>query len=705
MHGEPTGIHSGTAAPPNTRTKRPWIWITAATTVALIIASVGTALILDGPDVPTSFLELYLTDLPADFSRFDVRIAAVEFGAQRLPLELDQRAFDLLSLRGPSDALRIARGTVPAGQEQDIHIRFESATLELDHKTIAVDIPDAQLTVGHDYGLTEGALRSVLFDIDVEDSLTIDGPSIRFEPVVQSVYIVAEGALGRSGAATPTQHAGESPADFTAAPPQEPKHQELKPVTHGGDPKNPFETISRTTTPSPTPTLTTTSAPTTTTPAQDDPDPEAEDDYLPTPGNAFADAPVDYADTMLGWFVQYFPDTSDLDTMKSDIEAAGAEIIYRFESLPALYIAGQEVYVANITRQAWADHVEPVVPVHLDLSSSKPAIRSPELTQALTEIRDAQGRIVDGRGIGVAVVDSGIDGLHPDLTHFLITGDGSPVRANFKVVSNNLVDMPNTDTTSGHGTHVAGIVAGRGTKDPSLKGVAPGATLYGFGIGELANTLWTNQAFDWIIQHGHKQNPPIKVVTNSWGTTGAYDPDSLTTRLVNQLVAKGVVVVFSAGNNGGDGNAATTSPECQIPTAGVLCVAWYDDQAGTRNGELADKSSRGSKILPATWPDISAPGSAVRSARTPFGWVTGVGLTDYYVTLEGTSMAAPHVAGAVALMMQARAGLSPAQVDAIVKSTAYKYADEGPYAASGSHYAKGHGLLDAYAAVQAAKTT
>ena len=726
MPGEPTRLESVTAADTratSTTARRNKKRITIAIGIAtlFVAASVGVGVyVANRGDRPLTFLEVYLTDYPANISRLDVRLASITVGSDATPLQLESAAFDLLQLRGPGGAMRVARGMVPVEENAQIRIAFQSATAQVDHQSIRLDIPEKLLSLGHDYRLSKEAASSVLFDINVNKSVSFDGAKATFQPFVDTVYVVAQGsALGNAAAddeANPSPRSA-STTSFSFAKGEPPREQELEqpPTT---DQTNPFANLQRD--PTPTRTAPTDDPQPTESPEPTDNDTAAEDDgseggsedeagfddyYTPVVGDSYS-KPGDYAGTVYGWLVQFEPDASSPESIPESVAAAGAELVYRFASVPAAYVLGTPLDAENLTHDPYVTYVEPLMPIGLHLSSSKTALRIPELMSGLTAIKDASGRPIDGRGVGVAVVDSGIDGMHPDLAHRLLEGDAAPVQFNYKVESIALVDMVYTDTTSGHGTHVAGIVGGRGTKETGMKGVAPGSTLYGFGIGELANTLWPNQAFDWIVQNGAHQDPPIRVVTNSWGSMGAYDPNSLTSKLVDQMVAQGMVVVFSAGNSGGDGSQAMTSRECRIPKTGVICVAWYNDMdLGSRTGTIDPASSRGLSGDRSTWPDISAPGGTIRSARTPFGWVTGIGLTEYYVTLEGTSMAAPHVAGAAALMLQANPNLSPAQVESIIKSTALKYADGGSYDGSGSHVGKGHGLLDAYAAVQQAKAT
>ena len=366
---------------------------------------------------------------------------------------------------------------------------------------------------------------------------------------------------------------------------------------------------------------------------------------------------------------------------------------------------------------------------------------------------------VDGSRVGVAVVDSGVDATHPDLRWAGFPTETDPkVILNFKVHCTTpalaqgtagampgqcfgpvaMQDVPDSDTTSGHGTHVAGIVAGNGTAsdsdgDPSttgdrmFRGTAPGAKLYGFGTGEGLSVIILNAvgAFQWILDNGASQNPPIKVVTNSWGGSGYYDPDSVVNKLADKLVDQGITVLFAAGNSGGDGSASadncedltgTFNPPCTSdtgnnPKKGVIQVANYDDGGtGTRDAMLDGSSSRGMATNQATWPDVSAPGALItstckaNSAVCPTGPDTAY--VPFYGTISGTSMATPHVAGIVAMLYQINPDITPAEVEERLEDTAHKFAFGGPYVddtandgTDTSSFDKGHGLADARLAV------
>jgi serine protease AprX len=350
-----------------------------------------------------------------------------------------------------------------------------------------------------------------------------------------------------------------------------------------------------------------------------------------------------------------------------------------------------------------------------------------------------------GSGVSVAVVDSGIDAQHPLLTD----ADGSKVVRNLKLTPGCVVgvflaipapcfgprpdagDMPtvwadtgsnsDTDTLSngGHGTHVAGIAAGFDSSAHPLHGSAPGAKLIGLSVGQVISVYGGNEGLNWVLENHESPCegcPPILAVNNSYGPTGGgnFSKSSATSKLQDALVADGVTVVWAAGNDGGNGSVNRTNPPGASPTPGILSVANYDDaQTGSRDNKLATSSSRGKNGDRTTYPDLSAPGTLILSscrAYMPVCQVFGSMVDPDYFDLSGTSMAAPHVAGYVAVLQEAaREGLgrylTPAEVEDVLEDTAYQFEVGGEYVPdprNGDHttsFDKGHGLVDMVAAL------
>ncbi|UCZ52425.1 S8 family serine peptidase [Bacillus shivajii] len=331
------------------------------------------------------------------------------------------------------------------------------------------------------------------------------------------------------------------------------------------------------------------------------------------------------------------------------------------------------------------------------------------------DLRKANGGFpVTGDGIGVVVNDSGVDGTHDDHKFGENLVQNVLAATNLNALSDLLPityqeDVPNTDSDSGHGTHVAGTVGGTGAKSGGkYEGVAPGANLIGYGSGAGVAILDTIGGFDYALTHQNRYD--IRVITNSWGATGdagtEFNPDDPINVATKKMYDRGIVTVFSAGNSG-PGESSITGNYKKAPW--VITVA-----AGTKDGTLSDFSSRGVKDKSGTvevdgeewvWedrPTITAPGVDIISTRTisPLSALSAeddlenieTAYVPYYTTMSGTSMAAPHVAGVVALMLEADPTLSPLEVKNIIENTATNMPGYEEWEA-------GAGYINAYAAV------
>lgn len=428
---------------------------------------------------------------------------------------------------------------------------------------------------------------------------------------------------------------------------------------------------------------------------------------------------------------------TDVAAARSAARSSGMTVLTSFEKIGVVVAAGTPAQVQAVRGKAGVTYVEGDTPIAFSLATSGQATRGDEAIAA--GVPGAPGTPLDGSGVSVAVIDSGVDGTHP----FFQDAGGSAVVRNLKGLCafGTLIPIPasacfadltllnDTDTLSvgGHGTHVAGIVAGRsvtttGTAPRQLDGAAPGASIVSLSVGAGLNILGADAALNWVLENhaapcgagvSAAECPPIKVTNNSYGPAGggAFDPESATVKLQRALAAEGVVTVWAAGNDGGDGAESLTNPPGQDPTPGILSVASYDDGGtGTRDGLVSEFSSRGAATDPSTWPDISAPGTDIESACRPYLVICATGLTPVngpgpldvatFNTISGTSMAAPHIAGIVAQLFQADPSATPAQIEAALTASARKFTDGAPYS-GGTSYDKGHGLVDVVAAVAA----
>jgi serine protease AprX len=325
---------------------------------------------------------------------------------------------------------------------------------------------------------------------------------------------------------------------------------------------------------------------------------------------------------------------------------------------------------------------------------------------ALTERNG--GLPLSGCGLTVAVLDTGIDATHPDLSF------GSQVIQNTRVADLQgsspaflypqvIEGVNNTDQVMGHGTFVAGVIAGTGSASGGYYGgIAPGARLLGVSAGD-ASLFFVLSGMDYILSHRVAMN--IRVVNCSFGISGLFDPNdpvNIATRILHDA---GVSVVFSAGNRGSQPNSLNPYSVASWVVGVGSC---------TKSGSLSSFSSRGAAGYGTYHPTLVAPGESVVSARAAgvnvvgtSGLSAGLASSDndmrvvpsaylpYYTSSSGTSFAAPHIAGTIALMLQANPALTVDQIKRILQQTATPML-------SYSRYEVGAGCLNTYAAVRMA---
>lgn len=279
--------------------------------------------------------------------------------------------------------------------------------------------------------------------------------------------------------------------------------------------------------------------------------------------------------------------------------------------------------------------------VQADLADSVPLIGADEVWT----MTGPGGHPVTGEGIDIAILDTGVDYTHPDL--------GGCFGAGCKVVDG--YDFVNADgdpmDDHGHGTHCAGIAAADGT----VTGVAPDASIYAYKVLNQYGSGWTSDIIAAIERAVNPDGDPatddaVDVISMSLGGRG--DPDDPMALAVDAAVDQGVVVAVSAGNSG-PGYQTVGSPGV---ARGAFTVGATD-----KSDTIALFSSRGpvSGFYDLVKPDIVAPGVSINAPHLGHG----------YVSMSGTSMSAPHVAGAAALIKQLNPTWTPQMIQANLMNT------------------------------------
>jgi serine protease AprX len=319
---------------------------------------------------------------------------------------------------------------------------------------------------------------------------------------------------------------------------------------------------------------------------------------------------------------------------------------------------------------------------------------------------------LSGKGVGVVVNDSGVDGTHKDIEFGENLVENVMGSTNLNALEPSLLPVTyiegvaNTDTNSGHGTHVAGTVGGTGAMSGGkYEGVAPGADLIGYGSGAALFVLDGIGGFDYAIANQARYN--IRVITNSWGSSGGFDPNDPINLASKAAYDRGITVLFAAGNEGPGEN--THNPYAKAPW--VISIG-----AGEKDGSLADFSSRGTKSVGGTFemdgkvwtwedrPTVVAPGVDIISTRV-LAPVSSLAIQadaeliepaylPFYTSMSGTSMATPHTAGIVALLLEAKPELSPDDIKQVFQDTATNMPGYETWEV-------GAGYINAYAAIDA----
>ena len=325
-----------------------------------------------------------------------------------------------------------------------------------------------------------------------------------------------------------------------------------------------------------------------------------------------------------------------------------------------------------------------------------------------------QGMGITGKDVAIGVVDTGVDGTHPDLRY------GPRVKLNVRSVFPTKHDqggsvcgndyfteqVEDSEGTSGHGTHLTSVAAGDGTVSGGrYTGVAPGAEIIGVGVTDTVTVrqdidesnrislFGAISGMDYVLLTGlegcqkrlatdppgancaeFKKTAPAKVILAGWTMDGLFDPWNPIVYFIRDLAWYGINVVFPVGNEGPAASDCSVAETCRfnpLTLAGIGVAATPKTSSAT----LEPYSSRGDPVLRDARgelvryePDLSAPGTGVIAARRPgvapyvqppgsnLGAgpeLRGAGIDRRYVAMTGTSISAAHVAGAIALMQEA----------------------------------------------------
>ena len=347
-------------------------------------------------------------------------------------------------------------------------------------------------------------------------------------------------------------------------------------------------------------------------------------------------------------------------------------------------------------------------PVGKDVFPTKPAIdmgdeggisAAIECGVSVMNAPDAWNAGYTGAGVVVGVIDTGTCITHPDIANQLWTNAGEIPGNNIDDDGNGYTDdvhgwsfdgggsNKNINDTNGHGSHTAGTVAGDGTQGTQA-GMAPNAEIQTI---KFWNSLSGEGAAWNCIQYSLENGSSI--TSNSYGWLHAWNPDRTTWRTIcENAFAAGQIQVYAAGNEGSSYGIDSVRTPGDVPD--MITVGATDC-----NMNIASFSSRG----PTTWQNVSGyndwpypPGKLKPTVSAPGVSTVSHSLCSGYVAFSGTSMATPHVAGCVALMLEANPNLDHYEVKQILKDTSI---DRG---ASGPDNSYGAGFVDCWAAVQAA---
>ncbi len=368
----------------------------------------------------------------------------------------------------------------------------------------------------------------------------------------------------------------------------------------------------------------------------------------------------------------------------AEIHRAGVSSVRSFWISPVIRLEAGAGLIAQLSHRPDILQIRPDAPVALeggpleadpDLQIVRGTLNLPWNLEAIRVGMAAMALQLDGKGVVVANLDTGVDWTHPALQQKYRGYDPFGLAdhtGNWHVSTGE--NYPEPGDGFGHGTHTMGTLVGEEPGGPRV-GVAVGASWIAVKMIDDNGAFfesWAHDAFEWIMAPEGDPALAPDIVSSSWST--GFGGDTRFQADVQALRAGGILPVFSAGNSGPWIGTINSPADYPFSTA----VGALDDV-----GWAASFSSRGPSTAP--WsevkPEIAAPGVDVLSS-VPGG----------YTVADGTSMAAPHLAGTAALLLQADPSLSPDQLEQILTQTALPLGPAVP------NNQTGWGQLDAFAA-------
>ena len=336
-------------------------------------------------------------------------------------------------------------------------------------------------------------------------------------------------------------------------------------------------------------------------------------------------------------YIVGFNDDNSFNAMDDQISTFasenGAQILQKYDDINAVAIRVPKAAAERLKSLNNVRYAEKDITFHATLEQAAPIIGAP----------DVWNSSYTGKGVRVALIDSGIDASHPDMKGKVVEWKD--------LVSNNTT--PYDDF--GHGSHCAGIIAGTGAASKGkYRGIAPDAQLIGVKV---LGKDGSGSESTILAGIEYAMNTNASVISMSLGSDQHSEAIHAA---VEKAIQKGKIVVCAAGNSGPD----ESTIGCPSDVKDAITVGATD-----KNDVIASFSSRGPLKDGTIKPDICAPGKDIVSIRAS-GTNDGHAVDQYYLSMSGTSMACPMVSGTVALLVQRDPELTPAIAKDVLEKSA-----------------------------------